>query len=59
MRELPRIPAFQQGEDIESYLLHFKRLAKTWGWPEEEWSFRLVPLLTGQALEAYLAMDEE
>lgn len=26
---------------------------------EEEWSYRLVPLLTGQALEAYLAMDEE
>ncbi|KAL1279928.1 hypothetical protein QQF64_014528 [Cirrhinus molitorella] len=29
------------------------------GWPVEEWSFRLVPLLTGQALDAYLAMDEE
>ncbi len=59
MRELPRIPVFQQGEDIESYLRRFERLAKTLGWPEEEWSFRLVPLLTGQALEAYLAMDEE
>lgn len=59
MSEPPRIPVFQQGEDIETYLRRFERLAKTWGWPEEEWSFRLVPLLTGQSLEAYLAMDEE
>ncbi|KAL0173011.1 hypothetical protein M9458_033322, partial [Cirrhinus mrigala] len=33
--------------------------ASSWGWPKEAWSFRLVPLLTGQALEAYLAMEEE
>ncbi|KAL0194736.1 hypothetical protein M9458_008308, partial [Cirrhinus mrigala] len=48
----PKMPSFQQGEDIENYLRQFKRLARTW-------SYRLVPLLTGQALEAYLAMDEE
>ncbi|RXN23938.1 zinc finger and SCAN domain-containing 9 [Labeo rohita] len=53
------MPSFQQGEDIENYLRRFERLARTWRWPEEEWSYRLVPLLTGQALEAYLAMDEE
>lgn len=33
--------------------------AKTWKWPEEEWSHHLVPLLLGQALEAFLAMDEQ
>ncbi|RXN13465.1 zinc finger and SCAN domain-containing 9 [Labeo rohita] len=55
----PKMPSFQQGEDIENYLRQFKRLARTWRWPEEEWSYRLVPLLTRQALEAYLAMDEE
>ncbi|XP_073668194.1 uncharacterized protein [Paramisgurnus dabryanus] len=58
-RAEPKIPVFQQGEDIESYLRRFERLAKTWRWPQEEWSCRLVPLLTGQALEAYLAMDED
>lgn len=57
--EPPRIPAYQQGEDIASYLRCFERLGKTWGWHEEEWSYRLVLLLTGQALEAYLAVDEE
>ncbi len=59
LRTEPRLPVFQQGEDIESFLHHFERLARTWRWPEDEWSYRLVPLLTGQALEAYLAMDED
>ncbi|XP_035038975.1 zinc finger protein 396-like [Hippoglossus stenolepis] len=47
------------GEDIEKYLLRFERIAKTWKWPENEWACRLVPLLSGKALEAYTAMDEE
>ncbi|KAL0199477.1 hypothetical protein M9458_008017, partial [Cirrhinus mrigala] len=58
-RTEPKMPTFQQGEDIENYLRRFKRLARTWRLPEEEWSYHLVPLLTRQALEAYLAMDEE
>nr|XP_021328160.1 uncharacterized protein LOC110438927 [Danio rerio] len=59
MRTEPKLPVFQQGEDIENFLRLFERLAKTWRWPKEEWSFQLVPLLTGQALEVYLAMDED
>lgn len=55
----PKMPAYQQGEDIENYLLRFERMARTWQWPETEWACRLVPLLTGKALEAYTAMDEE
>ncbi|KAK7889577.1 hypothetical protein WMY93_025137 [Mugilogobius chulae] len=55
----PKIPPYQSGEDIENYLLRFERIARTWKWPEEEWACRLVPLLTGRALEAYSAMDEE
>lgn len=55
-----RMPVYQEGEDIENYLWRFERLARiTWGWPEEEWVCRLVPLLTGKALEAYIAMDED
>ncbi|XP_058622258.1 uncharacterized protein LOC131533845 [Onychostoma macrolepis] len=59
LRTEPKLPVFQQGEDIENFLRRFERLARTWRWPEDEWSYRLVPLLTGQALEAYLAMDED
>ncbi|KAJ0037126.1 hypothetical protein NL108_017458 [Boleophthalmus pectinirostris] len=55
----PKIPQYQSGEDMENYLLRFERIAKTWRWPEEEWACRLVPLLSGKALEAYSAMDEE
>ncbi|XP_047666870.1 zinc finger and SCAN domain-containing protein 32-like [Tachysurus fulvidraco] len=51
--------ASSQGEDKENYLYWFEWLARTWRWPEEEWSYQLVPLLTRQALEAYLAMDED
>lgn len=58
-RSEPQMPVFQAGEDMENFLRRFERLARTWRWPEEEWSCRLVPLLTGKALEAYLAMDEE
>ncbi|XP_071058358.1 uncharacterized protein [Pseudochaenichthys georgianus] len=55
----PQMPQYQCGEDIENYLLRFERIAKTWRWPEREWTCRLVPLLSGKALEAYTAMDEE
>ncbi|KAL0156516.1 hypothetical protein M9458_047762, partial [Cirrhinus mrigala] len=58
-RSEPQLPTFQAGEDMENFLNRFERMARTWRWPSEEWSYRLVPLLTGQALEAYLAMDEE
>ena len=44
---------------MENYLLRFERISKTWRWPEDEWACRLVPLLSGKALEAYSAMDEE
>ncbi len=59
LRTEPKLPVFQRGEDIENFLHRFEHLARTWRWPEDEWSYRLVPLLTGQALEAYLAMDED
>ncbi|CAL9707672.1 unnamed protein product [Knipowitschia caucasica] len=55
----PKIPPYQSGEDIENYLLRFERIARTWAWPEDEWACRLVPLLSGKALEAYSAMDED
>lgn len=58
VRKEPKMPMYQQGEDIENYLLRFERMARTWAWPEREWACRLVPLLTGRALAAYTSMDE-
>ncbi|XP_034096130.1 uncharacterized protein LOC117562409 [Gymnodraco acuticeps] len=58
-RKEPKMPVYQNGENIENDLLRFERMAKTWQWPREEWACRLIPLLTGKALEAYTAMDED
>lgn len=58
-RAEPRLPVLQQGDDVENFLRCFNHLAKTFEWPEDEWSYHLVPLLSGQVLEAYLAMDED
>ncbi|KAL2087276.1 hypothetical protein ACEWY4_018335 [Coilia grayii] len=55
----PKMPSYQQGKDIEDHLLRFKRMARTWAWPERDWACHLVPLLTGKALAAYTSMDEE
>ncbi|XP_043090122.1 uncharacterized protein LOC122340939, partial [Puntigrus tetrazona] len=55
----PRIPEFVEGEDVESFFVRFERIARTWGWPTDEWAARVVTLLTGKALEAYAGMDEQ
>lgn len=51
-RSDPKMLIFQQGEDFENYLRQFEHLVRTWKWPEQKLSYRLVLLLTGQALEA-------
>lgn len=55
----PRIPAFVEGEDVESFFVRFERIARTWGWQTDEWAARVVTLLTGKALEAYAGMDDQ
>ena len=58
-RQGPKMLPFQADEDIENFLVRFERIARTWGWPQSEWACRLVPLLTGKALDAYSAMEED
>lgn len=41
-----KMPDYQQGEDIENYLIRFERMARKWQWPTDEWVCCLVPLLT-------------
>lgn len=54
-----KIPTFSEGEDVESFFIRFERIARTWGWSQEEWAAPVVTLLTGKALEAYAGMDEQ
>lgn len=46
-------------DDIEHYLTTFERIATVCKWPPEDWVIQLVPLLTGKARAAYVAMDVE
>lgn len=52
----PKIPKYQEGEDIEAYLRTFERLAHANDWPQNTWAPRLAALLTGKAREAYALM---
>ena len=50
------LPKFLEGEDIEVFLRSFEKLANSYGWEKTEWAIRLVPQLSGKALEAYSRM---
>ncbi|XP_072554203.1 uncharacterized protein [Paramormyrops kingsleyae] len=51
------IPKFEEGDDVEQYLVTFERLATAYRWPKEDWAVHLVPYLSGKARSAYVAMD--
>ncbi|KAI3353885.1 hypothetical protein L3Q82_005086 [Scortum barcoo] len=53
----PKMQTYNEGEDIEHYLITFERIAHACQWSQDEWALHLVPLLTGKARSAYVAMD--
>lgn len=53
----PKMQPYNEGEDIEHYLITFERIAHACRWPQVEWALHLAPLLTGKARSAYIAMD--
>lgn len=55
----PKVPKFVEGQDIDSYLHTYEKLAEVYEWPAETWATRLAALLSGKALEAYARMDKE
>ncbi|KAL1263456.1 hypothetical protein QQF64_006195 [Cirrhinus molitorella] len=55
----PKMQQLSEMDDIEHYLTTFERIATVCKWPSEDWAIRLVPLLTGKARAAYVAMDVE
>lgn len=50
------LPRYVDGEDVEVFLCSFERLAVLHKWPKEDWTVRLVPQLSGKALQAYSRM---
>lgn len=53
----PKMQPYNEGEDIEHYLITFERIAHACQWPRDEWALHLAPLLAGKARSAYVAMD--
>lgn len=54
---MPQLPKLQDTDDIEHFLTTFERLAEVYKWPKEDWAIHLVPLLTGKARSAFVAMS--
>ncbi|XP_061444599.1 uncharacterized protein LOC133366006 isoform X2 [Rhineura floridana] len=52
-----QLPPLTQGGNTEAYLTTFERVADASQWPREEWVARLVPVLNGQAQQAYFSLD--
>jgi hypothetical protein len=49
------VPRFQE-TDVDTYFLHFEKVASSLKWPEEVWTILLQSVLTGRAAEAYAAL---
>ncbi|XP_048748044.2 uncharacterized protein LOC125660258 [Ostrea edulis] len=52
------LPKYVEGEDIDVFIRPFERLANLHKWPKAEWAIRLVPQLTGKALDSYARLRE-
>ncbi|XP_056116336.1 uncharacterized protein LOC130092496 [Rhinichthys klamathensis goyatoka] len=50
------LPKLQDSDDVEHFLTTFERLAEVYRWPREDWAIHLIPLLTGKARSAFVAM---
>ncbi|XP_063074189.1 uncharacterized protein LOC134464773 [Engraulis encrasicolus] len=53
----PKMAKLEEGDNIEHYLTTFERLATAFGWRRTTWAIHLIPLLTGKARSAFVAMN--
>lgn len=53
-----KLPKFTEGQDPDVFLRSFERLATLHKWQKSEWPIRIVPLLSGKALEAYSRLSD-
>ena len=55
----PRLPCFEESRDqIDNYLLRFKRYATVNNWSRSDWAIHLSALLRGKALDVYSRLNE-
>jgi hypothetical protein len=54
-----KLPCFEDGEDLESFLWQFERAMKADEVPDDEWSIKLTCLLKGKARKAVTQMKHD
>jgi hypothetical protein len=55
----PKIPYFQDNDDLESFLFQFEQYAVNFKWEKCKWAFRLSTLLKGKARLVYSKLKPE
>ena len=55
----PRMPPLSAQDDLDAYLLRFKRFARAKAWPESDYATNLSLCLTGKAFEIYSRLSPE
>ncbi|XP_062585038.1 uncharacterized protein LOC134246689 [Saccostrea cucullata] len=54
-----KLPKFEEGQDPDVFLKSFEKIAGLQKWDQSQWAVRLVPMLSGKALEAYSRLSDE
>ena len=54
-----KLSRLTEGDDIEAYLTTFERMMAAYEVPNSRWLFKLTPMLTGKAQQAYAAMEPD
>ena len=57
--KMPKLPTWQEKDDMDSYLTRYEKYAQVQAWPGDRWAINLSALLTGKALDVYYRMPEE
>ena len=52
-----KLSKLTETDDIEAYLTTFERMMAAYEVPENRWPYKLAPMLTGKAQQAYAAME--
>ena len=55
----PKLPSLiDKKDELDSYLLRFKRYAQNASWEKDTWAIKLSALLTGRAMDVYTRMSD-
>ena len=55
----PKMAAFDERDNMDSYLSRFERYAELQGWKKDVWAIYLAALLKGSALDVYARLPSE